>query len=1194
MRAIPVWVDKVHDKENVQQCVYDVAFKPDGSQLVVAAGTRVLVYDASDGTLIQPLKGHNDVVYCVCFSKDGKRFASGSSDKQVIIWTSKLEGILRYSHHDAIQCLAYNPASHQLTSCACSDFGLWSPEQKSVSKHRVNSRITSCSWTTDGLHLALGMVSGYISIRGRNGDEKVKVERPGGALSPVWGVCWNPSSDDGGEVLAVVDWGQTLSFYNTSGKQVGKERSLGFDATNISYFPKGDYLLIGGSNKQSSLYTKEGVLVGPIAEQQSWVWCCTAKPDSNHVAVGCQDGTISYYELGFSTVHSLYRERYAYRENMTDVIIQHLITEEKVRIKCRDLVKKLAIYKHRLAVQLPERIIIYELMKGDSNDMHYRVKEKINQKVECTLLVVGANHVVLCQEKRLQCMSFQGVREREWVMEAAIRYIKVTGGPPGKEGLLVGLKNGQVVKIFLDNPFPLVVLKIHSAVRCLDLSAARKKLAVVDDMGTCLVYNIDTKELLFQEPNANSVSWNTQNEDMLCFSGAGFLNIKAGNFPVQQQKLQGFVVGFCGSKIFCLHFNTMSTIEVPQSAPMYQYIDRKMFNEAYKVACLGVTDSDWKSLAHSSLENLNLHVARLAFIRIRDLQYLKLIQTFEERKKKESEALFLGDVYAYLGKFAEAARSYKKAGHESKAMTMYTDLRMFDLAQEYLGSDDVQDKKLLIKKKADWARNINEPKAAAEMYLSAGETQKAIEIIGDQGWVDMLMDISLRLDKADHTSLAMVAEYLKKHKQYGHAADVYRKMGDSKSLVKLYVEAQKWDEAFVQAGLHPEFKEEVFVPYANWLAENDRFVESQKAFHKAGREDQALKVLEELTKNAVNENRFHEAGHYYWMLSMQCLDIARETESQREFMINKFWEHQHKAEIYYVYHNIFRYIEEPFTSFFPEALFNMARYLLHQMINVELPGVSKVAILYALAKQSRNLKAYKLARHAYDKLQALRVPLRFQEAIDLGAVTVRCKPYSDAEDLLPLCYRCSTTNPLLNNQGNLCVNCKQPFIHSFVSFEVLPVVEFYLEDNIDDNEALSLLQSEPPPHSEVRQYREDFSGGGEYQALRFDDNTDSSDADPFTARLMSFEEGGLDFVPVTVNRSVLRSMNFSDVIICSWPPPLRNQYFRNLMPDVQITKCKSCNKLFHSDDYELQVLQKNHCPFCHFNPEEPHKEADIS
>jgi len=46
-------------------------------------------------------------------------------------------------------------------------------------------------------------------------------------------------------------------------------------------------------------------------------------------AVGSQDGTVAIYELTFSTVHSLYKERYAFRENMSDVIIQHLITEEK-------------------------------------------------------------------------------------------------------------------------------------------------------------------------------------------------------------------------------------------------------------------------------------------------------------------------------------------------------------------------------------------------------------------------------------------------------------------------------------------------------------------------------------------------------------------------------------------------------------------------------------------------------------------------------------------------------------------------------------------------------------------------------------------------------------------------------------------------------------------------------------------------
>lgn len=50
------------------------------------------------------------------------------------------------------------------------------------------------------------------------------------------------------------------------------------------------------------------------------------------------------------------------------------------------------------------------------------------------------------------------------------------------------------------------------------------------------------------------------------------------------------------------------------------------------------------------------------------------------------------------------------------------------LPQDFLGSGDPKETKMLITKQADWARNINEPKAAVEMYISAGEHVKAIEI----------------------------------------------------------------------------------------------------------------------------------------------------------------------------------------------------------------------------------------------------------------------------------------------------------------------------------------------------------------------------------------------------------------------------------------------------------------------------------
>ncbi len=55
-------------------------------------------------------------------------------------------------------------------------------------------------------------------------------------------------------------------------------------------------------------------------------------------------------------------------------------------------------------------------------------------------------------------------------MDSQIRYIKVVSGPEGKESILVGLKNGQVLRIFINNPFPNLLFKQKVAIRCLDLS----------------------------------------------------------------------------------------------------------------------------------------------------------------------------------------------------------------------------------------------------------------------------------------------------------------------------------------------------------------------------------------------------------------------------------------------------------------------------------------------------------------------------------------------------------------------------------------------------------------------------------------------------------------------------------------------------------------------------------------------------
>jgi len=90
----------------------------------------------------------------------------------------------------------------------------------------------------------------------------------------------------------------------------------------------------------------------------------------------------------------------------------------------------------------------------------------------------------------------------------------------------------------------------------------------------------------------------------------------------------------------------------------------------------------------------------------------------------------------------------------------------------------------------------------------------------------------------------------------------------------------------------------------------------------------------------------------------------------------------------------------------------------------------------------------------FSQLQHLRIPRGpIWETIQLGAVSIRGKPYRDSDDYQIICPRCGTANGLINPGGDECANCQQMFYHSFSNFEPLPLVEFKVEDGLSDDEA---------------------------------------------------------------------------------------------------------------------------------------------
>ena len=66
-----------------------------------------------------------------------------------------------------------------------------------------------------------------------------------------------------------------------------------------------------------------------------WSWKCVFRPKSHCVGVTTNDGIITVREMSKKPIFSSYREVFATRDNLTDVVVENLIINQKLRLKCK-------------------------------------------------------------------------------------------------------------------------------------------------------------------------------------------------------------------------------------------------------------------------------------------------------------------------------------------------------------------------------------------------------------------------------------------------------------------------------------------------------------------------------------------------------------------------------------------------------------------------------------------------------------------------------------------------------------------------------------------------------------------------------------------------------------------------------------------------------------------------------------------
>ena len=108
----------------IHHTVIALSFSPDGNLNKLACGTKndIRVYDINTGTpVLDPLKGHEDLVRSVLWSRDGSKLFSASHDKTIRCWnsgTGKQTGQPWTGHTDRISSLSLSPDGTLLASAS--------------------------------------------------------------------------------------------------------------------------------------------------------------------------------------------------------------------------------------------------------------------------------------------------------------------------------------------------------------------------------------------------------------------------------------------------------------------------------------------------------------------------------------------------------------------------------------------------------------------------------------------------------------------------------------------------------------------------------------------------------------------------------------------------------------------------------------------------------------------------------------------------------------------------------------------------------------------------------------------------------------------------------------------------------------------------------------------------------------------
>jgi WD40 repeat protein/serine/threonine protein kinase len=235
--------------------VWSVAYSPDGKRLASAGEDRTArIWDAATGQELLTLVGHAEWVYAVAFSPDGKKLATASGDNTAKLWDAET-----------------------------------GEEIASLTGHTL--RVNAVVFSPDGKRLFTGsddkMVKVWDTVTGR---EITTFYGQGGVIRSL------AMSRDGKRLAAAGSY--LVKLWDASaGKELASLKGINDCVASVKFSPDGKTLATASADKTARLWDavtgREAVM---LKGHTSWVNCVAFSPNGKKIATGGNDRTIKLWD----------------------------------------------------------------------------------------------------------------------------------------------------------------------------------------------------------------------------------------------------------------------------------------------------------------------------------------------------------------------------------------------------------------------------------------------------------------------------------------------------------------------------------------------------------------------------------------------------------------------------------------------------------------------------------------------------------------------------------------------------------------------------------------------------------------------------------------------------------------------------------------------------------------------------------